>query len=450
MLDLYEYTLNNNDIDKLLLEDVSNNSIWYRTGIVHLNWVPQQQAKNIIKKYHINKNNPRPGVIKYMKDDNPPLPKDSEEMFKRSTWDLDSLIGETEGQLMHDVYYKAANYVFDNTERKHDILTIMQCSSKKPYYDNHINKNNYYQPYGDFSDFACISNPGIIPIYSSQYYPYRYDEWNIPNEEKLDEIINMTYKYRIVNMCRLIRFVKKMGYKHVIVLINNPYKQWLFNEMYKKNIAGAKEWMHIVTTDNLRDTIVKNHPELAKSGLIGTRTAVMRETRKRYERILRSLLDSDEKNEFNKVTKARDEHLKKQSSTANESIINEDYTIKTSVEYDDFLKKFKADIEDNMKSKDVDKGKNNLYYKSYYWTVLDLLLMALDGDIVEDIDGEYWKLMNKLSKDNNFEKLSDFIFYYKPLMKNDDVSVETIENEAYEMGILRKKPKLKLNQSLFN
>ena len=63
-----------------LLESVSNDSIWYRTGILHLNWMMLDMAKNIVKKYRINKDNPRPGVIRYMKDQKPSIT----ERFRRN------------------------------------------------------------------------------------------------------------------------------------------------------------------------------------------------------------------------------------------------------------------------------------------------------------------------------------------------------------------------------
>ena len=93
-----------------------------------------------------------------------------------------------------------------------------------------------------------------------------------------------------------------------------------------------------------------------------------------------------------------------------------------SLDYNDFIKKFKNNIKDNMASSKKDKGSNNLYYKSYYWTALDLLLMAMDGNLLEDIDGEYWKFFDKLVKDKDFLHMGGFLFCYKPLMDNDDVT----------------------------
>lgn len=442
MKTLFNYFDRSSTYSNSVYETISDDSIWYKKGILNLNWMMPNQAKNVISRYNIQKSNPRPGVIKYMKDQNPPLPKDSEEMFPRNTWDLESLIGETEQQLMHKVYYDAANYVLKNTKRQHDILAIFQCSAKKPYYDHLRNKTEYYIPYKDYVDFACISNPGIIPIYMSQYYPYMYDEWNIPAEEKLDEIIDMTKKYRIVNMCRLIRFVRKMGYKKVMVLINNRFKQWIFDEMYDKNIAGAREWMHIVTNDSLRTNLSKKYPQLVKSHLLDVRTQGLGLTRKRFGTVLKSLVDAADKDDVDTIMKKRLGQIKESEASG--------YRIKTSVDWQDFLKKFKNSIGDNMANSKIDKGSNNLYYKSYYWSALDLLLLALDGDLVEDIDGEYWKLMKKLKNDKDFDNFGDFLFSYKPLLKVDGVEKDTLEAEAYEMGILRHKPKIKLKSSLFD
>ena len=434
---------------------ISDDQIWYMCGVHAINWMDSDRARKIVKKYRISKSNPKLGVVRYMKDTHPALPKDSEEFIHRKDWDLDSLVGETEGQLMHKDYYKMTNHILKTRKPQHDVLTLFQCSSSKPYSNNQVYKSNYFNPYGDFTDFACISNPGIIPIDYSQYYPYHYDEWNIPAEEKLHELINMTHKYRIVNMCRFIRFVKESGYKHVIVAIGNPYKQWIFNEMKKHNIENCKDWMSIVTTDSLRDNIIKKRPQFGKvGGILYSRTMIMPETRKRFERLLRVQLEQDELEEFNKVVKDRDEHLKKNKRT-NESLLFEsqkepEYKMLKTINYDEFLKKFKNTIKDNMKDSSVDKGSNNLYYKSYYWTALDLLLLAMDGNLLEDIDGTYWEFMDKLIADKDFVHMGVFLFCYKPLMENDDVSQKTIENEANELKLIWKKPEYNLNSSIFN
>ena len=188
------------NLSSLISESVlSDNEIWWRCGVNQLNAMPRVQVRKIVSKYNISKTNPREGVIKYMTDAHPPLPKDSEEFIKRSEWDLDGVIGETEGQLMHKDYSRMMNHIFSTHKRKHDLLTVFQCSSSKPYYSNNLYRYNWYNVYDDFTDFACISNPGTVPIEYSKYYPYRYDEWSVVEEKKINKVVDISHKYDIVN-----------------------------------------------------------------------------------------------------------------------------------------------------------------------------------------------------------------------------------------------------------
>ena len=133
------------NLSSLISESVlSDNEIWWRCGVNQLNAMPRVQVRKIVSKYNISKTNPREGVIKYMTDAHPPLPKDSEEFIKRSEWDLDGVIGETEGQLMHKDYSRMMNHIFSTHKRKHDLLTVFQCSSSKPYYNNNLYRYNWY------------------------------------------------------------------------------------------------------------------------------------------------------------------------------------------------------------------------------------------------------------------------------------------------------------------
>ena len=59
-------------------------------------------------------------------------------------------------------------------------------------------------------------------------------------------------------------------------------------------------------------------------------------------------------------------------------------------------------------------------------------------------------LIKSLKKDKDFENFGDFLFAYKPLLKVDDVDMDTLKNEAYDMGILRSKPKIKLDKKIFD
>ena len=125
------------------------------------------------------------------------------------------------------------------------------------------------------------------------------------------------------------------------------------------------------------------------------------------------------------------------------------YVMKDSLSYSDIISKFKEHIKDNMSDSSVDKGSNNLYYKSYYWTTLDLLLIGMDGDLVKDIDKEYWDLNDKLSHDSDWENFGEFLWVYKPLRKNDDVSLEKCKEEAKKLALIADKPELKIKNGLF-
>lgn len=431
MKTIYEYIIESKGTG------TSDDDILFRLGKYMLSWMPLDRAESIINRFNITKNNPKAGILRYMKDSVVPIMPNKDEVIHRDRWDLDGLLGETEYQLLNPDYYTINKYIISHSKRKHDILTIFQCSSKKPYVENSTIKNNYLNVYKDYTDFAWISNPGIIPAEYCGYYPYRYDEWNIIEEQKIKDIVELTHKYRIVNMCRFIRYVKSMGYKHVIVAIGNPKKQWIFDEMIKHDIEGASKWLHIATNDNLREKLENKYKKLFSSsgGMAFSRTMQFKETRDAYTRILKGLLNETDKSSLQKIVKDREERLEKRRT--NESLINEEYTVKKSLSYSDIKEKFKKHIKKNMDDSSVDKGDNYLFYKSYYWTVLDIVLIALDGDLVEDIDGLYWDTLKNLKKDSEFKFMDKFLVAYKPLLKNDKVSVKEITDEAFDLKIIR-------------
>ena len=445
---LYDYLDN-----EMVLESgsTSDSAILYRMGIYRLNYMPPDRTESIIKRFHINKDNPRPGILKYMREDTVPIMPDSEEVIHRSSWDLDSLVGETEAQLMHEDYYTLNKHIVSKHKKKHNVLTVLQCSSKKPYTENRAYKTNYFSVYKDYTDFACISNPGIIPLEYCGFYPYRYDEWNVMAEDKVMDEVDLTHKYRIVNMCRFIRYKRKMKYDDVIALIGNPKKQWIFDEMVKHDIDGAKSWLHIVTDGKFRSRLKSNdkYKDLFNAGgMAFSRIPQLPPTKKAFEKILLSCTAADDKDGLKKVIADREEHLKKNSKT-NESLEKPQYKIKESLDYREFISNFKKEIKDNMDDPSVDKGDNKLFYKSYYWSCLDLLLIGLDGDLVEDIDNAYWKLMSQLKKDKDFYNFGGQLFAYKPLLENDKVSEKEIEKEAYDKKIIKVNKQPKLDKSIF-
>lgn len=445
-----------------LYESTSDAAILYRMGIYRLRHISERytddQLKRLFQRFGITQSNPRAGIIKYMRHDTSPLPKPSEEFIDRAEWKLDSLVGETEGQLMHPDYYRMAEHIIKTHKRQHDTLSMFQCSSKKPYTENRILKYGYFQVYKDQTDFACLSNPGVIPVEYCDKYPYRYDEWDVSAETKAAEELELTKKYRIVNMCRFLRYVREMGYKDVIACIGNVNKQWIFEEIKKKNIEGGAKWMHVVLDDTFRNKLSNSSKyKDVPQGIIFSRIVNYPETAERYGKFLIKYTSGDDAIGAKKALKDRLEHLKKgHESRQDESLqVNEGYQIKKKIDYGEFLSNFKKKIKDNMEDPSVDLGENKLYYKSYYWTTLDLLLIALDGDLVEDIDKEYWELHKKLVADKDFtllnpdeETYGNFCYAYEPLLEHDDVDIKSCFKEAMEEGIIKENSKSLLNDML--
>ena len=422
-----------------ILERLSDNEILFRVGVNYLNGAEWSKSKNYVKKYKINQQNIRPGVLRFAKDIFVPIIPQSQELIPRKQWNLDSLIGETEMQLLHPDYYKAQQAIVKNKKDAKDVCCIFQCSAKKPYYVN-VNYRPLVKNFGDYCDFAAISNPGIIPFDYSACYPFRYDEWSIPNEMKLKDIIGMTHKYRIVNLCRFLKFKRDFGYKHILVYIPNKLKQWVFDEAIKHNIEGVADWCHIVINDTYRKTLSKEYPQLG--GIVMSRASGFGTTYARFAKLLKKYTENPK--EVEKIWKEYRKTL-----DLKESWEDPKYVMKDSLSYSDIISKFKAHIKDNMSDSSVDKGSNNLYYKSYYWTTLDLLLIGMDGDLVKDIDKEYWNLNDKLSHDSDWENFGEFLWVYKPLRKNDDVSLEKCKEEAKKLALIADKPELKIKNGLF-
>ena len=93
--------------------------------------------QNAIKKYNIDKNNPRPGLIRWAKDVTPKLLPDDEEIIHRKDWSLDTLNGETEKQLLHLDYWtinelcKKHNIKEKELKKEADKLKLVQLKLKQ-------------------------------------------------------------------------------------------------------------------------------------------------------------------------------------------------------------------------------------------------------------------------------------------------------------------------------
>lgn len=405
--------------------DTSDDDLLYRLGIYYMNTLQKDKLDKIKKEYKISKpytySHIKSNIIKYMKDKMEPIIDKNQELIPRSEWDLDTLYGETELQLMHPSFIVANDRMIKKLDKKHDVLTIFQCSAKKPYYDNHFMKF-FQERYEDYTDFACFSEPGIIPFEFSSHYPYRYDEWQDQVEQKLPEIIDITYKHRIVNLCRFLKFIRETDYKKVITFIPNRFRSWLFEECIKYNIEGAKSWMEMTITPELIKNLEKSYPQLA-GGLLTSRLSGLPQTRKRYKKLLKSAIEGDCGEEFDKIE---------------ESAKESKYKLLDNISYSNIINKFKDQYKESKLDKDSD------CYKKCYWSCLDILLIGLNGNLVKDIDKTYFELMESLEKDNDWEKFDEFLFVYKPSNKS-NIPIKKFHQEALDMGLVREKFELELN-----
>lgn len=210
-----------------------------------------------------------------------PLMNENDEVIPRSQWDLDSLVGVTEKQLFHPHYDLIKKHIFKHHKRQHDTLVIFECSNSKPYKENRILKQ-YATKYKDLCDFACISNPGIIPLEFSNYYPYRYDEWD--HFEETQEIEDLYVK---VNTERFFEYVNHFGYKKVIVFMQHPKPRRLFDEM--ADTRGI-EVINVIDEDFTNQVMDEYLPRFKGSrGLIYSRLIGLKPVREKFDDIVKKM-----------------------------------------------------------------------------------------------------------------------------------------------------------------
>lgn len=411
----------------------TDEDILFRLGTYVLNALPPNRWETHKKRYGLPETG-RAGVLQYMAGEHAPLINESEEFIPRDQWDLNGLVGITERQLMHPDYYRGINEVFRRHKRKHDILTIFQCAAKKPYNTIRNWKNGFINWYNEFSDFACISNPGIIPFEYSSHYPFRYDEWSIKQEMKLKDILQMTHKYRMVNICRLLRYKHKMGYKYIITYVPNIMKNWIFDNAINYDIDGAREWLRVCITQDLFDKVWERYDQMPHQGMITSRFTQLESPHASYMNAIDSCVTDPaqlkrlKEIHQRKIDQCRNDDFvsmgDKYVQTWDKSADTSRYKIIDSLPYKKIKDAFKEHHEDS-----------EFLYKTCYWTCLDILLIGMGDNLIEDIDGRYWELMDQLEKDDDFEKVHDFLFIYKPALG--DTTIDAIKKEAYRLQIIR-------------
>lgn len=430
----------------------SDNAIYYKIGLHKYNWNKSKKAQ-LDKKYDISASDPRPGIIRYAKDVMCPILKDSEEIIHRNDWDLDGLIGETEYQLMHPHYWTLNGYVAQSHKRKHDILVVMECGNTKPYAVNKAQKIEFTDKYRAFADFACISNPGIIPLEYSQFYPYRYDEW-----DHFAEKADIAWKYTWVCAARFLAYKKHMGYKKVIVLFQTMYPQEWAEWLYKENIDNCRDWLIIVHTRSWDKRVRPGlRQKFGNDGLVNTRLIHQPVFREKFEKDLKSCLSGDERKEFEKlqdILKMESRHKRAQAleefnkehdvqpyeptkgtSDTYKMKTDSDTTKSEVTKNEKFVEKFIEELPDRYKKAEKDDKKWHKHLVVF--TALDLLMLQHKDALVTDPDQDYWNMWEavkkQVDKHDDIIELNSYCYVYKPLV--DELKLEKVKKYCNRLGI---------------
>lgn len=444
-----------NFISNILESSLSDDSVYYKIGLHKYYILNSENKRKKKEKYNIAGSHFREGIIQYIKDITPRILPSSKELIPRKDWDLKNLWGETEYQLMHPHYWLVGDFLAHHFKRKHDILTIFECANKKPYASQPVYKNNYTKWYRGFSDMLCNSWSGLVPMEYCNLYPYRYVEWN-HGEDKPD----ITNKFIWNNIARVLKYKKAYGYKHIIVCMNTKHHMEWALKMYKENIEGCKDWLHIVLDDQFRNSIEDKMLRKfdGNKGIMTQRLLITDEVRDRYARILKSLLSTEEKKAFNKIQSIQDIDSSDEKEEALNKF-NEEYHIEPYDMTIGFKEKIKKlDPYDYTTQEAVDKNKNYLkqllqelpdHYKQaqkdkhYHthrviFTVLDLVMDQVKNKIQDDPDIEYWNMhraIHEFIKDNKNDivAINSYCFCYKPLIN--DISINKVKNYTDSLGI---------------
>ena len=410
---------------------ISDNAVYYK---IAMHKYKRPQVKPYWDKdYNINNlsgPDKRKALIKAIKDKTPRILQDQRELIPRKYWDLTSLIGETEKQLMSQDYYTMMKYMRENNKRQHDILTIFECSNDKPYCDMSVRKRLYLDKYRVFTDYCSGTAFGVVPFEYSMYYPFRYDEWNHTLEQE-----DILEKYTYVSKCRFLSYFKAMGYKKCVVAMQHLQNQKFLYEIWRDNIDNAKDWMYIVNTpEQFKKYCDKLLPKFNNNkGMVITRLQTNPMFYERYQKLLKKCLDADQRKDFDKLLEILDIYggsddtlkLRPFKSDIDRDKVNS---------YKEYFKKFLENV-----PKEYDSAlKDEKYHKHFIiFSILDVLMKKWDKKILEDIDVEYYNLKKAieetLSNNKDYIKLDWFIYCYKPLV--DELGLEKVQRYTDELGM---------------
>lgn len=457
-----------------ILEAISNQTLYFRTGVLRLAQGAPDVVQNMKKKYNIpepTSSRFRSAVIKAGRDMNPTIVNPDAEPINRDDWDLTGLTGACERQLMHPHYWSMMDCMCDNLKRKRDILTILECSITKPYYNNSI-ISYYWRRYRAFSDFGAQVSCGIAPYSMSKYYPFRWNEWN-----HADETEDLAYKYALVSAKRFLKYVKALGYKHVIVLMQSEQAQAGLDYLYKANIDNCQDWMTIISTKEWRNRNINRYKKFydgpSYKGLGKSRLMNMTDTKNAYKKTLKSLLDKDQLKDFEDnlepilkldgekfkkaMNKFDEEHgvipyIKISQDMGGKCKLHDPKTCKPTQGMVKFVQNKLKKLADGAEGYVKHHDKNNLRDDRYIFTTLDFLLDYYDASDpkhpnfdfftkCKDVDVDYWAMYNALAaefaKDDNTTDAwarvpgVNYLWYYRPVTDAMKMNKSDIENYIF-------------------
>ena len=431
-------------------DNPSDDAIYYRLGLIKLS------GNKRMKEGH---NWPKEGtpeyrraVIKLAKKLTAPILPDNKNIIKRSAWDVEAGTGISEKNLMWPHFWTYMKWCRENHKRQHDTLVVFECSNRKPYGISPVPAHLYASKYMPYCDM-CACNAGPIPYELSHHYPVRFDEWRHNLEEP-----SIRYKYMMISGHRFLRYVKALGYKDVVVCMQNPDTQIIFDELLKHNVNGCAKWLHIVSTKEAHDDFLRANPQFRGSGLAIQRFMSTSWTQKRFHKELAKYIDKDDA--WDSLTKivdmrsgsAKKTELKQWQEENNVKYYDMEAGVDTQIDpidpkdvIDNKLKnKFKRYLEKKIKKLEENAEKfmddktldgMEMYKQRYLFGALDLLLDYYDaGELgsynpkfftsCKDCDEEYWNMhaaLNELLEDDpNWEHIKDddAIWYYVPVAKH--------------------------------